>query len=116
MASASSTPSETEAVAVYVTVPNREVAKELASGLLEGKLCACVNVIPGVESMYWWEGKVETEQELLLMIKTRAALVPELTAHVVQHHPYDTVEVISTPITQGNAPYMQWIMDSTKAP
>mmetsp|Transcript_29747 Transcript_29747/g.95668 ORF Transcript_29747/g.95668 Transcript_29747/m.95668 type:complete len:192 (-) Transcript_29747:811-1386(-) len=104
-----------EHVACYVTVPNRETGVKIASGLVEGKLAACVNMIPGVESMYFWEGKVETDSELLLMIKTRRELVPELTSHVVANHPYDLAEVIAVPIEGGNEPYMKWITDSTKS-
>lgn len=67
--------SATGVVACYVTVPSREVARGIAESLISSKLAACVNVIPGVESMYWWQGKMEVDNELLLMIKTREALV-----------------------------------------
>lgn len=67
--------SDTGLSACYVTVPNKEVAQTIAGILLRDKLAACVNIIPGVESMYFWEGKVEVDSELLLMIKTRSSLV-----------------------------------------
>lgn len=114
MAAAASTDG-TGAVAVYVTVPSREVGHKLAAGLVEAKLAACVNIIPGVESVYWWEGKVNTDSELLLMIKTRQTLVPQLTAWVKGNHPYDECEVISVPITGGSASYLKWLFDSTKS-
>jgi len=85
----------------------------VAAALIESKLAACVNMIPGVESMYWWEGKVETDSELLLMIKSRASLVNALTAKVKAVHPYDTPEVIAVPITGGSDAYIQWLLDST---
>jgi periplasmic divalent cation tolerance protein len=85
----------------------------VAAALIEGKLAACVNMIPGVESMYWWEGKVQTDSELLLMIKSRASLVETLTAQVKAVHPYDTPEVIAVPITGGSDAYIQWLLDST---
>ncbi|KAK3244392.1 divalent ion tolerance protein CutA [Cymbomonas tetramitiformis] len=100
-------------VAIYVTVPDKETGKKIASALIESKLAACVNMIPGVESMYWWEGKVETDQELLLMIKSRQSLVNEVTAKVNEVHPYDVPEVISVPITGGSDKYLQWLADST---
>ena len=87
--------------------------RKVAAALIESKLAACVNMIPGVESMYWWEGKVETDSELLLMIKSRASLVNALTAKVKAVHPYDTPEVIAVPITGGSDAYIQWLLDST---
>eukprot|EP00238_Polyblepharides_amylifera_P000320 CAMPEP_0196574184 /NCGR_PEP_ID=MMETSP1081-20130531/3954_1 /TAXON_ID=36882 /ORGANISM="Pyramimonas amylifera, Strain CCMP720" /LENGTH=111 /DNA_ID=CAMNT_0041892131 /DNA_START=191 /DNA_END=526 /DNA_ORIENTATION=+ len=102
--------------AVYVTVPDKETGKKIASALLESRLAACVNIIPGVESMYWWDGAVQTDSELLLMIKTRQALVSDLAAKVQEVHPYDTPEVIAVPITSGSAEYIRWLVESTAAP
>mmetsp|Transcript_13438 Transcript_13438/g.18388 ORF Transcript_13438/g.18388 Transcript_13438/m.18388 type:complete len:112 (-) Transcript_13438:178-513(-) len=102
--------------AVYVTVPDKETGKKIASALLESRLAACVNIIPGVESMYWWDGAVQTDSELLLMIKTRQALVSDLAAKVQEVHPYDTPEVIAVPITSGSAEYIRWLVESTVAP
>uniref|UniRef100_A0A7I4C644 Uncharacterized protein n=1 Tax=Physcomitrium patens TaxID=3218 RepID=A0A7I4C644_PHYPA len=87
------TPDAAPSIVVYVTVPNKET---------------------GVESTYWWEGKVETDTEILLMIKTRQALLGELTDHVNNNHPYDTPEVIALPITGGSEKYLKWIGDNTK--
>ncbi|CAG9460880.1 unnamed protein product [Pedinophyceae sp. YPF-701] len=108
-------PDGTSFVACYVTVPSQDVAEKIAGPLLEQRLAACVNIIPGVQSMYWWQGKVEKDAELLLMIKTRASLVDKLTEAVVALHPYDVCEVISVPITGGNPPYLTWVADSTSA-
>jgi len=99
----------------FVTVPNEELAKKLATGLLEQKLAACVNIIPGVKSMYRWKDKIEEDGELILMIKTRTARVPELTKFVRENHSYDVAEVISTPIQDGNAPYLDWISKEVPA-
>lgn len=101
-------------VAVYVTVPTADVGRQVAAALIESKLAACVSMIPGVESMYWWEGKVETETELLLMIKSRASLVDALTTRVKEIHPYDTPEVIAVPITGGSDAYIKWLLDATR--
>jgi uncharacterized protein involved in tolerance to divalent cations len=69
----------------------------------------------GLESIYVWEGKVNRDEELLLMIKSRQTLVPALTQHVKGMHPYDECEVIALPITGGSASYLKWVMDNTKA-
>lgn len=95
--------------AAFVTVPNQEVAEKLASGLVTSKLAACVNIIPGLTSVYEWEGKVVKDSELLLMIKTRTDIVDELSAWVKDNHPYDVCEVISTKIDNGNPPYLKWL-------
>ncbi|KAL5248097.1 hypothetical protein ACHWQZ_G017316 [Mnemiopsis leidyi] len=97
---------------VFVTVPSREVAKSIAGGLLSEKLAACINVIPGVTSYYEWQGKMEEDQELLLMIKSTSAKFSELSEFVKSKHPYDCVEVISADIDQGNQPYLDWIEKS----
>ncbi|KHJ40468.1 hypothetical protein D918_09514 [Trichuris suis] len=81
----------------YVTVPNEEVAKKLARSLVEKKLAACVNVIPGLKSIYEWKGAIEEDSELLLMIKTRTSMIEELSAYVRANHPYSVAEVIALP-------------------
>ncbi|XP_002968158.2 protein CutA 1, chloroplastic [Selaginella moellendorffii] len=101
-------------IVVYVTVPNKEEGFKLASSIITKKLAACVNQIPGIESTYWWEGKVETDSEVLLIIKTKKSLLDELTAHVIQSHSYKTPEVIALPIQGGNPAYLKWIEESTK--
>ena len=93
----------------FVTAPDSSKAKEIAGGLVSNKLAACVNIIPGVESVYWWDGKINSDQELLLMIKSRAPHLSELTKKVISVHPYDVPEVISVPITGGSAKYLEWI-------
>ncbi|KAG5325695.1 CUTA protein, partial [Pseudoatta argentina] len=100
----------------YVTVPDDAVAKRLARGLVENKLAACVNIIPRLTSMnkycfhrYEWEGKIQEESELLLMIKTRTEKVDALTKYVKENHPYTICEVISLPIQNGNSDYLKWI-------
>ncbi|KAG2554228.1 hypothetical protein PVAP13_9KG649200 [Panicum virgatum] len=80
-------------IVVYVTVPNREA---------------------GIESVYWWEGKVQSDAEELLIIKTRESLLDALTEHVKANHEYDVPEVISLPITGGNSKYLEWIKNSTR--
>eukprot|EP00920_Eleutheroschizon_duboscqi_P032687 GHVT01078782.1.p1 GENE.GHVT01078782.1~~GHVT01078782.1.p1 ORF type:complete len:196 (-),score=18.34 GHVT01078782.1:437-1024(-) len=98
-----------QCVAVFVTVPSEDVANNLAHVLVEDKVAACVNILPKLTSVYEWEGKIEKDEELLLMIKSRQALVPALTAMVKKFHPYDCPEVIAIPIVGGNQAYIEWI-------
>lgn len=98
-----------EVIAVFVTVPDKGAAEKVAKAMLDPKLAACVNILPGVESWYWWEGRLNKDQELLLMIKSRRPLLQALTEVVVQAHPYDVPEVISTAIDGGNPAYLDWV-------
>lgn len=100
-------------VMVYSTTPSQVVADKLAAGIVEKKLAACVQRIPGVTSTYWWEGKVETGQEHLLSMKTTRELYPKLEQFITLHHPYDTPEIVATDITGGLPKYLQWIDQST---
>ncbi|CAL4924702.1 unnamed protein product [Urochloa decumbens] len=99
-------------VVVYVTVPNREAGKKLAGSIISEKLAACVNIVPGVDSVYWWEGKVQSDAEELLIIKTRESLLDALTEHVKANH--DVPEVIALPIKGGNLKYLEWLKNSTR--
>lgn len=93
----------------FVTAPSQEVAKKIAGGLVKNKLAACVNIIPGVVSVYEWEEKINEDPEVIMMIKTRTSRLEELTKYVRENHPYDVCEVISSKIDQGNPPYLDWI-------
>ncbi|GAB1610539.1 protein CutA homolog isoform X2 [Argonauta hians] len=95
----------------FVTVPDMNVAKHIAGGLLREKLAACVNIIPGVVSVYEWENEINEDPEIILMIKTRTSRVSDVVDFVRGNHPYDVAEVISTPIDKGNPPYLKWISD-----
>ena len=93
----------------FVTVPNEAVGEKIAGGLVSAKLAACVNIIPGVKSIYEWEGKIESDPELILKIKTRTSRIPEVTEFVKANHPYDVCEVIATSIEGGNPQYLEWL-------
>jgi len=93
----------------FVTAPDETVAKKLAKGLVENKLAACVNIIPSVTSVYEWEGKINEDSELILMIKTRTSRIDDVSKYVRENHGYDVPEVISAPIQNGNAAYLDWI-------
>ncbi len=94
---------------VLVTTPNRGVSERLSKGLIGRKLAACVNILPGLRSRYWWKGKVETAREELLLIKTTQARLKELIPWVREQHPYSVCEVVALPISGGNKAYLDWI-------
>src|SRR3954452_6436345 len=100
---------------VLVTAPDWESARKIATLVLQARLAACVNIVPGIESHYWWQGKLERSAEVLMILKTTRAQLTELEAIVIRHHPYDTPEVISFPLETGNAKYVDWILNSVKA-
>uniref|UniRef100_A0A7S1VYP9 Divalent cation tolerance protein n=1 Tax=Neobodo designis TaxID=312471 RepID=A0A7S1VYP9_NEODS len=97
----------------YVTAPSMAVAEKIASHLVARKAAACVNILPGVTSVYTWQGKVEKDSELLLMIKTQTAVVPRLISEVRSVHPYDVPEVISVPMGAGHTDYLNWVTENT---
>ena len=98
-----------ERVVVPCTVGSAEDAERLARALVERRLAACVNVLPGVRSFYRWKGKVASDGEWLLVMKTTAARFEALREALVEMHPYDVPEVIELPIERGHAPYLEWI-------
>lgn len=95
------------------SAPNAETAKALSESILEARLAACVSRMPGVQSQYWWQGALETAEETLLMIKTTAAQVDSLKAHIQKHHPYETPELIFVPIETALDAYALWINQET---
>jgi periplasmic divalent cation tolerance protein len=99
-------------VIALVTAPDRKCARNLARAIVQSRLAACVNIVPKIESHYWWEGRVESGEELLLIIKTTRRLLKRLETCVVEHHPYDTPEFITLDLTGGAKPYLDWIDDS----
>jgi periplasmic divalent cation tolerance protein len=90
-----------------------EVGKEIARRLVSERLAACVNILPGITSIYTWDGKMNEDQELLCLVKTRKDLFPPLEAAVKEIHPYDVPEIISVQVQQGSKPYLEWIDSST---
>ena len=101
------------ALACLCTCPDAAVAARIAEALVDERLAACVNVLPGVESVYRWDGRVERAGEVLLVIKTVRARLDALTARVVELHPYECPEVVALDIAGGLPAYLAWIADAT---
>ncbi len=101
-------------IVVLVTASSKEEANKIAQGLLEEKLAACVNILEGLESRFWWQGKIDSATEALLVIKTRKALFNKLAKKVKSLHSYTVPEIIALPIISGNKAYLDWINDCTR--
>ena len=99
---------------VLCTCPTRECAQAIARSLVEQRLAACVNLLPSVQSVYRWQGAVETAEETLLLIKTQAERLEELKVHVLMLHPYELPEIIAVTIDSGLDRYLNWIGDETR--
>jgi periplasmic divalent cation tolerance protein len=94
---------------VLVTAPDLKTARRLAKSALTAKLVACANLIPKVESHYWWRGKIERGGEVLVLFKTARAKLSALERFVVAEHPYDTPEFVVLKLDSGNARYLDWL-------
>jgi periplasmic divalent cation tolerance protein len=96
---------------VLVTVPSVADGERIARALVEERLAACVNVVPGLRSVYRWQGAVETADEALLLVKTREAALERVAARVRALHPYTLPEIVALPLVSGLAAYLEWIDD-----
>jgi periplasmic divalent cation tolerance protein len=107
---------ETQYIIVMITTPSKEVGEQIANALLEKKLAACVNMLAPVNSHYTWEGATTHDEEILLVVKSRAELFQNHLVPAVQEiHPYQVPEIIALPILMGSASYLAWIDEVTQA-
>ena len=104
---------ENELLVVLCTVPDEATAQKLAKGLVEERLAACVNAIPGLKSFYRWQGRIETDDEIQLLIKTRRGRYDELAAWLKANHPYDVPEIIAIAAKQVSNSYLAWAVEQT---
>lgn len=103
-------------IIVLITVPSEQVGEQIANALLEGELAACVNMVAPIRSLYTWEGVINDDEEILLIVKSRAELFEDRLVPAVQAvHPYDVPEIIALPILMGSKSYLDWIDDATNA-
>src|ERR1700730_15097796 len=101
------------AMLVYTTFPSIVEAEEVGRSLVERRLCACVNILPGMVSLYWWQGAIERGEEVVMIIKTRATLAEKVRAAVRQMHSYTTPAILVLPIESVDADYHAWLVAET---
>ena len=105
---------ETGKIVILVTTGTEEEAHKIAELLLTKRKAACVNIVPGIDSSFWWQGKLDSARESLLIIKTRASLLSEIIEMVKSAHSYEVPEIIALPIIGGSEDYLKWIDDEVK--
>jgi periplasmic divalent cation tolerance protein len=98
---------------VLVTAPDLQVARHLARAALEQRLAACANILPGVESHYWWQGKIDSSNEVLCIFKTTRDRQDAFEQFILKNHPYDTPEIVALPIVAGTERYLAWLRTET---
>lgn len=103
----------TNTLLIFCTCPNRETAEQIANHLVEEQLAACINISSPVTSIYSWQGKIESEEELLLSIKTSRRRYSELEQAILNLHPYELPEIIAVPVEQGLSGYLDWVAQCT---
>jgi periplasmic divalent cation tolerance protein len=100
---------ETDKIVVLITTSSEEEARKIAELLVNGSKAACVNIVPRVDSLFWWKDKLESAQESLLLVKTKASLFPEVIRLVKEIHSYEVPEIIALPIIAGSEDYLKWL-------
>lgn len=103
-----------DSIVILCTTNSQESALNIAQTLVKNKLCACVNIIPKVYSVYSWKDKIETDEEYLMLIKTKKDLFEKVNNKIQEIHPYEVPEVISLDITEGSKSYLDWIVSNVK--
>ncbi|WP_323903126.1 divalent-cation tolerance protein CutA [Aeromonas caviae] len=103
----------TDAILVLCTCPDETSADRLCEQLLDQHLAACINQLPGVTSVYRWQGKTERTREIQLVIKSRATLFEPLRQCILAHHPYEVPEILALPASQGHPAYLDWLTQET---
>jgi len=99
---------------VLVTAPDLKTGRALARAALQARLAACVNIVPRIESHYWWQGKLESGAEVLLVLKTTQAKLAALEEVILARHPYDTPEFLVLPLKAGSSRYLAWLGASSR--
>ena len=99
---------------IYCTVPDFETAQKISRSLVDKKYAACCNILPNITSVYRWQGKIESDSELLIMIKSGTGRYAEIEKEILRLHPYDVPEIIAAPVVEGNSSYLKWIKESIK--
>ena len=103
-------------VVVYATFPDLATAERVGRDLVDMRLAACVNILPGMRSIYQWKGAVETADEVVMIIKTRATAAENVMGAVIERHPYETPALLIFDVLGGSSDYIGWLLDETEAP
>jgi periplasmic divalent cation tolerance protein len=99
-------------VFIVTTTQNKEEAVKIVRSLLKERLIACANILGPVSSLFWWQGKIDEENEFLIFMKSRKSLFERISKRVTEIHSYDVPEIILLPIIEGSPPYLDWLRDS----
>jgi periplasmic divalent cation tolerance protein len=99
---------------IYITASNMDEARTIGKDLVSNRLAACVNIIDSINSMYWWEGEIQDDREVVVIAKSKESLVPELIERVKSLHSYSCPCVVSLPILDGNKAFLDWIVEETR--
>ena len=107
-------PADAEYIVIFVTVSDKQEADRITEVLLNERKAACVNILSGVNSKFWWKGEIDSTEESLLIIKTRASVLDQVISLVKELHSYEVPEIIALPIIGGNDDYLRWLHDEVK--
>ncbi|WP_333656562.1 divalent-cation tolerance protein CutA [Dissulfurispira sp.] len=103
-----------EAIVVYITAPNEDEAARIAKAIVEERLAGCANIVKGIRSIYSWQGKIEDDAEVLMIVKTQRHLFEPLKRRVKELHSYTVPEIIALPIIEGSEDYLNWLKEVTE--
>jgi periplasmic divalent cation tolerance protein len=101
-------------IVVLITASSRQEAETIARALVESRLAACVNISDGVRSLFWWQGAIECQEEVLMLVKSRSDLLPAIINVVKGLHTYTVPEVVALPILAGSSDYLAWVDESLR--
>jgi periplasmic divalent cation tolerance protein len=101
-----------DVVVILSTAPDKDTATRLARGLVKHNLAACVNIVPAIRSIYRWQGALQDDAEVLMVIKSTHSAFADLEAWLLEHHPYDVPEILALPVEKGSGPYLDWVSDN----
>lgn len=101
-------------IIVVMTAPNKQEAANIVRTLLEERLIACANILDSVHSVFWWKGKIEEEEEVLVLMKSQQTLFKKLSERITELHSYDVPEILALPITEGSPLYLEWMKSCLK--
>ncbi|MCX7794426.1 MAG: divalent-cation tolerance protein CutA [Thermodesulfovibrionales bacterium] len=102
-----------EYIVIFITAPDEDISARIARALVEERLAGCINIVKDIRSIYFWQGKIEDEPEVLMVVKTKKKLFNKLKDKVKSIHPYTVPEIIAMPIVEGSEDYLKWLEDVT---